>query len=202
MLATALPAAASWRQSTNVGTAGYVTNVDWRGVEGGVCGAPGQVPACNSYYGQIDYYDQIFVDKYAAYSAPYNVAQTVSSTAYLYWYDSVSGSWKYYLPKDEGYCANVAGNGASYCTFGSSAPDVGQSPWTPAFYNLPRGYSWTVVIRVSWWQQSTGKLLAQADYRPGGALSDIGCADYALRTYRCSGPRVDPASGLGYITMG
>ena len=196
MLATALPAAASWRQSTNFGAAGYVTNVDWRGVEGGVCGAPGQVPTCDLAY------DQIFVDKYAAYTAPYSVAQTVSSTAYLYWYDGVSRSWKLYQTRDESYCANLAGGGAGSCTFGRSAPDVGQGPWTPAFYNLPRGYSWTVVIRVSWWQQSTGQLLSQADYRPTSASTDIGCAGYAQNTLkRCSGPRLDPASGLGYIIL-
>ena len=205
ILATAFPAAASWRQSTNAGVAGYVTSVDKVGAEGGICGDPKESISCSSAY------DQMFVNKYVARTAPYAVAQTVSSTAYLYWYDSASNSWKHYLTKDEGYWANLAGNGVGVASFGSSASDVGQCPCTPAFYNLPPGYYWTVVVRVSWWQQSTGQLLSYADYYPTSASTDIGCAYYAafvVNPARCWGPyssaRLNlpaPTPGVGSLYM-
>jgi hypothetical protein len=211
MLATALPAAASWRQSTYLGVTGYVTSLDGVGAEGGVCGDPLEYippPGTCSFA-----YDQMFVNRYVAYSAPYAVVQTVSSTAYLYWYDGASNSWKLALSKDESYCRNLTGNGASYCLFGSSASDVGPSSLahTPAFYNLPPGHYWTVVVEVDWWQQSTSQLLSRAYYYPTGTSTDIGCAYYAaytLKPARCWSPyslaRLNlpaPTSGVGSIYM-
>jgi hypothetical protein len=189
VLGMALPALAMSR-TVGQGTPGYVHGTTATAIEGGVCGASGETVSCSSSL------DQIFVDNYNAYTAPYNVAQTVTSEADLYYYNG--SGWVLLTTKSEGSCRGLAGNGNASCQFGHNAPDQGSQPWTPAFYNMSRGNSWTVVIRVSWYNYATGALLSYADYRPT-TTADLGCASYARGLGRCYGPNT--SSGVTYISM-
>ena len=187
VLATALPAAASWHRTTNAGSPGYVTNVDTPGAQGGICGLP--ATGCP----RTD--DQIFIDRYRAWTAPYSAYQTMTSTAYLYY--SNGQTWVLYATHSEGSCYGP-GNGSSYCTFGSPAPDLA-SGGSPAFINMPQGWKWTLVVRVSWYNYNTGALLAQADYRPTYSYDDLDCASFATTYERCSGPLL--YNGVTYLNM-
>jgi hypothetical protein len=199
MVATALPAAATWQRTTLGGSPGYVTNVSTPPVEGGVCGVP--VPRetqCTD-----SRYDQIYVGWYRAYSAPYSYAQNIQSAAYLYYWDG--STWHYSRTASEGTCYNQVGNGSGWCRYGSPPPDqtnLGDGNNVPAFYPLTPGYSWTVVIRVWWYRSSDGALLAQADYRPNQSPTpaDIACAYYAQYTvHQCTGP--SNYAGATFITL-
>src|SRR4051794_8721791 len=113
-LALASPANAAWGRTTNYGSPGFVGGIDWRGAEGGICGGPGVTVTCPFST------DQIFVNRYRAYTAPYAVAQTISSTAYAYWYDASTTSWRLLATHSEGACRWLAGNGGASCgPFGS-----------------------------------------------------------------------------------
>jgi hypothetical protein len=215
-LALAPTAQAAFQYHINYGAIGHVSAYDPRVVEGGKCSAPEQFVKCSNYPNDGNY-DQIFVGRYRAATAPYGVRQSVSSKVYLYWLDTANNVWRQYLIKNEGTCANLAANGNGACGFGSTAPDVGSGctsvagyprPCIPAFINLDRGFHWTVAVRVTWFNYNTGGTLAQADYYPTNSGADIGCAPYAVSIGRCSGPHawyklnLHAPGNVGMIYMG
>ena len=193
IVATAAPALAMHRV-VGAGTPGYVHGTTSVAIEGGVCGVPGETTCVNQNL------DQIYVDNFRAYSAPYNTTQSVYATAYLYRYNG--SSFVHYLTYNFGTCGPMAGNGATYCPFGSNAPDQGgANNDVPVFSGLPRGYAYTVVIRVLWYDSGTGALLSYADYHPN-TTADINCAYYAehqVSPPRCTGPWT--YNGVTYINM-
>jgi len=189
-LAAGAVSALAWMQHTTYpspGTypgPGYVGPVDWVGAEGGVCGAPDESIVCDSRY------DQMFVNRYVAYSTSAAVAQNIQSTAHLYYWNG--SSWQHLLSNNYGTCRNRAGGGNGWCNFGSPAPDLepgcakGTYTCTPAFYNLPAdGRSWTVDVTVTWRNAAIGALIAQAIYHPRGtAESEIRCAPWAQKNLK------------------
>jgi hypothetical protein len=205
LAAGAIPALATWTRIPTYRTPGYVGLRDRKGAEGGICGAPQQYPPCNSSK------DQIFVNRYVAYTTSDAVRQNISSTAYLF--VANGSSWVqvtgYGSPKFEGTCSNLAGGGVGGCgPFGSPSPEIEPGcpntyTCTPAFYPLPAdGHRWTVVVQVSWYNTATGALIAQAVYIPTGYhnptnyWADIGCASFA--GLRCRGPL---GNSLGSIQL-
>jgi hypothetical protein len=157
----------------------FYSNAYSPAIEGGICGAFTEPYICSGGYSQ----DQIFINWIHAHSAPYSNRQTIGATAYLYYL--TSNGWTLYLTHPYASCANQAGGGNGYCTWGSPSPDkignncnVNSSYCRPAFGDLPQGRYYTVVIRVTWRDYYSNSLLAQADYYPAGS-ADIGCAAYA-----------------------
>lgn len=196
-LAVASPSSAAWSTRTNFGSPGAVQGIDSVAVQGGVCGNPEPMAYKCTASSQ---YNQIFVSNYIAYAAPYSGAQTIRSTAYLYYYNGSTGQWTQYRSWSYAPCYPVWQG--QYCTFGFSSPTTGSAPWQPAFIDLQRGFSWTVAVKVDWYSYSTGQALASASYYPGVTASDIGCAYYAstlLKPARCTGPA--NSAGTGYIIM-
>lgn len=194
VLAVASPSSAAWSTRTNFGSPGYVRGIDSMAVQGGICNNTEYMAfKCQTTGGQ---YDQIFVSNYIAYAAPYNVGQNIRSTAYLYYLNESTNQWTQYQYWTYQSCAAWPGQ---YCTFGYSSPTTGSAPWQPAFIDLPRGFRWTVAIKVDWYNYSTGQALASASYYPGTTSSDIGCAYWAYSHGRCIGPL--NSSGIGYIYM-
>ena len=177
-------------------------------IEGGICNDPG-VPfatCSNGPNSQTDYYNQIFLNTYAARTNPSSVAQNIQSYAYLYYYSTANG-WVRYRTWNMGTCANKTGAGQGSCFWGSPAEDQigggskclsyktasGAQACRPYFINLdpgpnknPPGYSWSVTIRVIWRNASTSTLLGYADYIPT-TNSDMGCASFANYVrHRCA----------------
>jgi hypothetical protein len=143
--------------------------------------------------------NQIFIGRYRVNSQASAATQNITSVTSLFWWKNGTG-WQYWQGKTA-TCRNAAGAGKAGCTFGSPASDMGVSgPYTPTFYNLPRGYYYTVNVQVTW-STTAGTKLAQALYYPTAVSTDIGCANYAqyiLKPSRCSGP-YSGASGYGSL---
>jgi len=192
--AGAIPAL-GWYKYPQVGVAGHVVVADPTGAEGGECSAPQQSIPCNHSYN-----DQLFVNRFWVYSAPYAVPQHVWAQAYIYRWNYNTNAWEQYGgSRRVGNAWHLAGNGSGYVLMGSPAPDIeNRCPntytCTPAFIDLPPGYVWTVVVKVSWFNANNNALLAQALYYPvpnsSGVVpeSEIRCAWWAKNDGRCYGP--------------
>jgi hypothetical protein len=178
-------------EQTTYGSPGAFVRYDGRTIEGGVCGVP-SISSCPAFQE-----GQIFVDRFSAYSTRYSGAQTITATAYLYWWNG--SGWTYWYDRSlPGGCA-AAGGGAGHCTFGSPAPDVTSgASGSPIFYPLPFNYAYTVVLTVSWYNRATGALLARANYRPQATSADIGCASFAYTNGYCN---PGSAAGLGDVYL-
>jgi hypothetical protein len=204
VLSLALPGLA-WMQHTEYGVPGAVYGNNPSGAVGGICGDPYAAPVtCPAYPND----DQMFVTQYTAKTTASAVSQTITSHAFLYWWNTSTNSWVHSSTISEGSCTYRAGQGVGGCRFGSPAYDDGAYPacasnrylCVPAFIGLTRGYHWMVQVRVSWYNSGTGGLLAQAVYHPRGTVSDIKCAGYAERNNRCSGPYTLNGYGNLYMT--
>jgi len=214
--ATASPAAASWRQTIQLGTPGFVNLLDTKGAEGGMCGDPkaNEPQYCTKdLTADYSYLNQIFINRFAVYTTPkFAVNQTIVVTKYLFYWDSSKGwiQWKHSTPE---YSAPLAPGWNRI--FGSPAFDVvapapcpSNTLCTPAFGPIAGANSYTVVIQISWLESSTGRVLAQASYTPVNAnpptnpptnnQNDIGCAQFAYDRNRC---RAYTYNGVGYVTF-
>jgi hypothetical protein len=193
--AGAIPAL-GWYKYPQHGVAGRIVNLDRVGAEGGVCSAPQQSVPCNHSYN-----DQMFVNRFWIYSAPYAVPQHVIANAYIYRWNFNTNSWQIYGPPSRtGVKYYLAGSGSGYFLAGSPAPDLdNRCPYTatctPAFIDLPPGYVWTVIVQITWYNVYNNAVLAQAVYYPiansQGYVpeSEIRCAPYAHDVlHRCWGP--------------
>ena len=188
--ATASPAAASCQETHLKGSPGGVMLMNYRAAEGGICGAVEVNPSESSNC--TDNFNWIFIDRFFVSTAPYAVPQTIKVDEYLYQWNGQFWTLAIAIPRTEFSPSSV------YLGwyFGSPAPDVNApcSNWggcRPTFVYLPRGkkYSYTVVVKISWLDSSTGNVLAQANYIPGtDFVSDIGCALRASNSFvnRCT----------------
>ena len=192
----ASPAVASWERTIlyPYGVPGTLVPRYYPRVEGGICGDtnPNAIPTepltCN---GDDTSLYQIFIDPFRVYAATtYSVSQTIKVEADLYYYDSSSKSWALatIAPKKLAYSQPIPAFSNGSWTFGHPASDViatcvldlRKLQCYPAFFALPGGFYYTVVLTISWLNSSTGKVLAKASYLPGiDPLHDIGCAFYA-----------------------
>jgi len=197
--ATASPAAASWRQTIQLGTPGFVNLLDTKGAEGGMCGDPNanEPQYCTKdYRGDYSNWNQIFINRFAVYTTPkFAVNQTIVVTNYLFKWDSSQARWIQLQQSTPLYSPPLAPGWNRI--FGSPAFDVLAAPahcpsstlCTPAFGPIARGNSYTVLVQISWLESSTGRVLAQASYTPVNAnpptnpptnnQNDIGCAPWA-----------------------
>lgn len=210
--ATASPAAASWRAQTQVGTPGRVILIDGKGAEGGICGDPKakEPPLCTvDYMGDYSNWNQIFINRFQVYTLSNPVYQTILVTKYLYYW---SGSqWLLWKQSVESSTPLLPGWNSIFGSpsFLLAAPyPCPSSGCSPAFGPIPRGYSYTVVIQISWLESSTRRVLAQAFYTPVNGnpttypltnnQTDIGCAQFAFDSNRC---RASSYNGVGFITF-
>jgi len=189
LLAAAAPAVA-FSKRTNAGSPGAVYGLDQPYMQGGICQAPGETDPTNCPTTR----NQLFVDRFRIYSANYAAYQNISVDEYLYYNAPGTSTWTYWLHHQQTFSA-VAGSGSASVKAGSPSPQIAGNcsavpgGCVPAFTFLPAGYYYTVLIRVTWINYSTGRTLAQADFFPNQS-ADIGCAAWAISHGRCSGPTV------------
>jgi len=198
----------AWQSTTVYGDPGFMVFVYRRGAEGGICGDTNQIPkppACYFATGapKTDL-NQIFIDPFYVFTTRDPVAQTIRVEAYLYHYDVNASQWAFsplgfnpYYEHETGLPirpnTNVATNYGAW--FGSILLSC---PWQfggcdPAFAGIPRGSSYTILLRIIWTNfYDPNNLLAEAYYIPGTNLywdgkyppghwnsDDMGCAPFA-----------------------
>ena len=132
-------------------------------------------------------YDQIFLNRFQAYTAPYNAYQQIQVDAYLFFYNASTDRWQQAQGKSHKTQVSATLAPGQSAIFGNNAPDVAPCNPTciPVFAGITPGFTYTVGITISW--TSGGALLAQANYFPStDSFHDLGCAQFAIDRGRCA----------------